>query len=125
MEKIIPQLQEFVQDLYNNWFTIITTTYESFKDDPHTYFYAFKNWNFVYIQYDRYMYSITTVNKPSRDHGTGTQISTDYPTISNVERAMSIKHFNDRKNQPIYYSTLQEFINYKSRGCEVKTFTKE
>jgi len=122
----IPELRALVDTLYNNWFTIITKTYESFKDEEKTYFYVSKDDRIAYIDCDRYKYNVTTVNVPSGNHGTGTQVYSDWtpPTINSIYRAMNNPQFRDRETQPQYYPSLQAFINSNKSSALIETFSK-
>ena len=104
-------LREYAEKLLINGFRVFVSAKEFFPNQKKTYYYVVKDNNIGYVQLDYFGgLDFSTVNKPSKNHGTGYRINEEghyKPTIKDAEDTFLLK--------PAWaHGSGKDIIKYKS-----------
>lgn len=105
----IEELNKFALELNKSDWNIVVPA------EPSSYLMAYKEGVFIYIQYERLggPFSFSTVNKPSKENGTGARACEGELNIDNFNKA--INFFNNyrgyKRDYPVqHYTSLEDYF---------------
>lgn len=106
------ELNVFAAKLAENGFTIISS-YDENKPSFNSYFNFYKDGYFGYCQCDRFQFSLSTVNKPCHEHGTGMRVydTWDKMTVAGALKVLEYSRQRIAMYKDVKNYTLEEFTD--------------